>query len=340
MNPEISLIKSLLSSSSVFKINKKIKRIDNNKFIQLCREFPINRIIEKLEKSDIDPSVIDVIKRNAKQDFLFANLLIKEMVNISNLLDKEEVDHLFLKNLPISKIVGFRRTSDIDILVKHTEIEEIIRILEKRGFEKAESLDLNTILKYKQHVTMLKRKTPHVKVEIHWRLTRRLYPEKIEYDELFRKSLSVEYFGKKLRVPCWEHTLINLCVHSVYNIASLTPLRDLYSIYLIIKRRKINWFYFVRCVTNWNLNALVYFPLLNVRKLFDVDIPDFVFKRINPNILTKSFVGMVFDFRVQNLRKMRYDFLDAMFEFYLTDTLGKIKLMNLFLLQTLGIIKE
>ena len=108
-----------------------------------------------------------------------------------------------------------RSFGDLDILVSRIDLKGAIILLEQNGYELDTHLSVDYYLKLvdKHHHANLINKKNGVSVELHWEITGRYLPQKVELEFLRSRLDSVELNGVQLLNIGKEDLFVYLCVH-------------------------------------------------------------------------------------------------------------------------------
>lgn len=107
---------------------------------------------------------------------------------------------------------GMRHYSDLDLLVKHSEIARATELLIACGYDASVSLATIAIGRIPGEYAFTQRHAS-LRVELHTERTLRYYPRPVPFDELFLRRKPVLLDGRSVAALSPEDDLIMLCVH-------------------------------------------------------------------------------------------------------------------------------
>ena len=195
------------------------KKIDKNTLLQLdlkiltkiSSEFLIIPLMySKLElhnlKKYIDKEFIKYIKQIYELNLERNNILIKEINEISDILNRENINHVYIKgaSLIISdayEVKSQRMIGDIDILVEDKDIKRSLKLLTVNNYRHNFEMPVN-----KRHLPRLINEDKNFAIEIHSRIS--------EY------NLDIEKSILKNKVKVYKHSIpskSDMLIINIYN---------------------------------------------------------------------------------------------------------------------------
>lgn len=197
----------------------------------------------------IDKKELDQIASQA-QRFQIQNLqIVREVVHLSRLFRKENLNPIFLKGVAIIKEykdLSLRPMVDIDILFKKDEIFVAYDILRKNNFRELrfKSLSKKELIQFSRNVHHLPELVgnSNITIELHHRITKHHDFEECPIAKGIISDLTkIDFFGEKINIPSIEwvitHQLIHFSINSKYN----NQLRTFYDLKQIEKNHNIDW---------------------------------------------------------------------------------------------------
>ena len=257
------------------------------------------RLIEKYGEDNIPLHWVNSYKSTNKKIASY----LKELDRISNILSKEEIPLVALKNSGIAKAVypfpGLVPMGDVDTLVRRSDFIHAHEILINNGYKiaspnKYHIADVN--IGYREGSSEYTTKLPNGEqlwFELQWRPVegRFLRPDQEpEGDVLIDRSIAVD--GSKLRILCPEDNLLQVCLHTAKHSYVRAPGFRLHlDVDRIVNAQKIDWSLFLKNVISHKVKVPVYFSLLIPKVLFNTPIPETVLKEIMPAPLRRHILS-------------------------------------------------
>jgi hypothetical protein len=164
------------------------------------------------------------------------------------LLNEVGIQPILLKGLAylatgVYDIPAARYMADVDLLISEEQVSQAARVLMQNGFETEES---DPFASFRHHHRPLMRPGA-VHFEIHHALTMSDTGSLLPACEVIDWAIFVDLDGTQVRVPCPEHMMIHLIMHSQiqhpYNERIWPPLKAMYDLVLLQRRfeDEINW---------------------------------------------------------------------------------------------------
>lgn len=226
---------------------------------------------------------IDYLREIHKINFERNIILKKEIVELSKLLKKNNINHLFIKGSAfvysdIYLNIGDRMVGDIDILIKNNQSKKAFKLLEKSGYKGKEKIRF--FEGKKKHLNRQINKKKLFAVELHTRL----------FD-----NKNFKYFNSKIMLSnsivnnkINTGSLNNQLMHNIYNyqyndsgyfLLDYTY-KNLYDTYLLIKKIKPK-----NVLINFNMYTTTYFMINNYLQIKEFDNFSNNSKKIIPNLM-------------------------------------------------------
>jgi hypothetical protein len=195
---------------------------------------------------------------------------------ILQLLRDHGIDAIALKGAIASEMIfedpGLYISSDIDILVKHSELEKTKKILINSGY-KFDKNNENYMFRCHYHVSFHKDK--HV-VEVHWNLVKHYFSIPPEF--WWEHTITQIYENREIRSLETEKYLLYL----IFRLFShdFFPLKFFVIISELINRYEndIEWKRFFALCDEYKMKRLSVFTLKLTKELLDAKIPEFAIK--------------------------------------------------------------
>ena len=190
-------------------------------------------------------------------------------------LNNADIDVILLKGIYARKCIynnpAERMMCDIDILVQESDLESSLNILRDFGCKVNESYNIENLKKFSQHIPVII--TPKgFNIELHWTFfppdslvkplinVQELWEEK---EQIFTEDVNFYSLNK-------EQMIVYLCLNIAEN-RFKQKLLQIYDIYLVLQKEKINWDNILNIAENWSSQKAVYSVFIALQELFDVD---------------------------------------------------------------------
>lgn len=321
LKPEQKLILLLSRANPSHKVLEDVKRLIENK------EYPVdydrtlklagsNEVLSLLHNSlkDID-AISSAIKNKLNNAYLHTlrNNIVQaeEMMRILTLLKKDGIEAIPLKGAIASDVIfgdpGLYLSSDIDILVKPSDIPGVEKVLTEAGYKKNEGISESDLLS--SHYHLIFQKDRH-HVEVHWNLVKRYFqipPEfwwkdvqKTEYEGMEITSLSIERYIM--------YTVFRLFDHGFRPMKFFVLISEIINKY----QDEIDWQKLLSFSRRYKMERLVTFSLKLLNNLFETKIPEDILKRkvSGYEYLKRTTISGIFhEVRKPHFRMFLYTFL-------------------------------
>lgn len=200
---------------------------------------------------------------------------LSEILLITNLLKENNIAHIFLKGVLLSKIAygdyGIRECRDIDVIIEDTKVEHTIKLLEQKGYILTnKTKHFSSIKKKYDHNISLWKNEKKILVELHWRFftLKELFPA----NEINKISNFINLDLHEFSVLKNEYYLNYLCTHGAVHLFS--EIIWILDIAKYIESNFIDWNNFKTISYSLKNYELVQAGLFLAKKYFDSNIPD------------------------------------------------------------------
>ena len=238
-------------------------------------------------------------------------ILLKEAKELSELLYKNNINHIFLKGtaLLLSNVfedIGERMMCDIDFIIQHKNEEKIKKVLEKNNYFNPRSDNLNEFFK-PQHLPRLLHKNKIIGIEIHTELLPTLYRCVFSSKELI-KDFKEE--PKKNETPSIsflvDHCIYGLQIDDQAFLTNHHSHRNIYDIYKLDCKKSVT-------IKNSTKDIYVRHFFINIEKfnIFDVKITSSFWSLYHDKILRFLTITYIIittiDSKIKKINKLFYD---------------------------------
>ncbi|MHB8882561.1 MAG: nucleotidyltransferase domain-containing protein [Thermodesulfovibrionales bacterium] len=184
--------------------------------------------------------------------------------------------------LAVYKDIGLRPMSDLDLLLRSSDLEQAVPVLAEAGFTSAGRFFIADQVPVHQHLTPLQNKEGAV-LELHWNISNPLASHPIKPEELWARAEAGQVDGMDLLLLCPEDLLIHICLHAGrhrFNFG-LAPLCDIAEI-LTRHGDTLDWERLCLTARKWQATRTVYLCLLLARDLLGAAVSEALLERFRP----------------------------------------------------------
>ncbi|MFZ2196931.1 MAG: nucleotidyltransferase family protein [Thermodesulfovibrionales bacterium] len=199
-------------------------------------------------------------------------LHVRETMRVLKLMRNEGIEVIPLKGSIAADMIfgnfGLYPTSDIDILVRRTDMDRVEEVLQKNGFTKTFDLKEKDLLAASYHVCYGNNKYV---VEVHWNLVMRYF--NVDSDFWWKDSTKMRYEDCEVEILSGEKYILYL-IFRLYSHA-FRPLRFsvLVSALIIAYSGKIDWRKLTDYSKTFKMNRLLIFTLRLMHDIHGNEIP-------------------------------------------------------------------
>jgi hypothetical protein len=260
---------------------KKIQDINNFVYKARCHGILplVYRTLREIESNNLAKSLIKILQDNYKQIAKDNMMLSLELINLSKLLEDNNIEYLSFKGPTLSIVaygdITFRQYCDIDILVSLSDIDKISKILINNDYRKDLLLSdfEESFRKDNSHELSFINNKNNVLVEFHWNLVDNDHPIKFNLLSYFKESQKVIINKKKINVFKNEYLLVYLCGHGCNHLYE--RIEWIVDIDKLIINNELNWKLIDDIIFDSSeVRDSVLFSLNYTFKLFNTPIPD------------------------------------------------------------------
>lgn len=151
----------------------------------------------------------------ARFHWVQSQLLRRDTVELLRLFNAAGLDTMLLKGAALGATVypmGLRPMTDIDIVVRRSQIEPALALLERHGWRPR--FHSHARMKDVSHATHLTGKRNR-DLDLHWSLFHDRFPTQQQLDSIWDASVPAEVGGQPTRVLCPADQLVHTCEHGV-----------------------------------------------------------------------------------------------------------------------------
>jgi hypothetical protein len=247
----------------------------------------ISKVINELPNNLVPKHVKKVLNR-MEHEIAYHNDKIWN--NLSQVLSSlSEYDVLIMKELAFVELVykkrNLRSIGDVDLLVCEDVKGAIVGDLIALGYQPYYVPTYDYRLKYSSGFHMIN--SHDIWFDLQWKHYQVTWETKSSNifpadDHIWLKAFERVVAGSKVYVMSNEDMILHLCLHAEgHEYSELVQLCDLAE-FLNLYSRDLDWEQFLQKVVDRGRQSSVFFALLLVESLFDVQIPKDVLKRLKP----------------------------------------------------------
>ncbi len=230
---------------------------------------------------------VGVLRRNT--------LIYRQLHEVLEGLQNEGIPVILLKGVALAETVypdiALRPMSDIDFLVKETDLHTVIEVLTKLDYTPSDRTEY-----YEKHhhlVPYRKLDAKHrnaVTIEVHHNIVPEPFMSRINADCLWEGAQTVNIAGFDALILSPENLILHLCVH-LSEACFLWGMKTLVDISESIRHysRDLNWHLLVRRSNEFGVDGAVYYPLYLAEEMMYFNMPAYVLKGLKPNSVLSFF---------------------------------------------------
>ncbi len=286
--------------------------IDYSKLVRLAAVNGVSALLYiNMKDSDITPDDVLANLRNAYLHSVAANLKKSSaLMRLLGLLKRNGISAIPIKGVIASELIfenpGLYYGSDIDILVKPTELQNVKQILIDACYDYDEESEQDML---SSHYHLVFHNGHHL-VEVHWNLVKRYFniPPEFWWEEI----LFQEYQGEEILCLSPEKylmcTIFRLFSHMFHPLKFFVLVSEISNKYY----ETIDWARFVSFTQKYGMDKLTTFSLKLSNELLGTKVPDNILKKhiVGYNLFKRSIMNQLFrDVGRPHMGKLLYTFL-------------------------------
>ena len=200
-----------------------------------------------------------------------------ELVRVVKLFGEAGIDVIPFKGLMLGATVygdlGLRRFGDLDVLVHRADLERSRDVLAANGYApyrimtpRKEQAFFRTGMGFE-----MVRHDQRAIVELHWTFLNRAHAFRLDPEDVWRRSRTVDLWGTTLRTFAPEDHLLYLCAHGSKSfwerLVWVTDVAEL------VRRERVDWTVLLGRAREIHAERMLYLGLLLAVRLFDAPVP-------------------------------------------------------------------
>lgn len=242
--------------------------------------------------------------------------LVHQITKITTYLTGAGIEVLSIKG----PVLGFqlhhntatRQSNDIDLLIKPLDVERTMKILEDKGYRSMESVNvaelnphyLNSFLKLIDEVTLISISDPHIKIDLHWRLTTPHELLQIEKMGLWASKEECNFNNHRIDVPDKNINFLYLCLHgakhSWFRLQWLLDINDI----ITSSHHVLDWNWVRQKAISEKITRPVVQSLKLCELLFGTKMPDWSLKVYKKDKSSQKLVVIAMKAIIESAEKM------------------------------------
>jgi hypothetical protein len=202
--------------------------------------------------------------------------LARELVRVTTLLERGGVEPLALKGpalaLAAYGAIALRQFTDLDLLVRASEVERTVEILLKDGYAPRAGFSAADLRRRGAfEIAMVNPETP-TEIDLHWRLVPPYFPLAPEGDGLWQRTVRIEVDGTAVRTLAPADHLLYLCAHGAkHGWEALGGICDLAE---LMRHSAINWNDLCAQADHIGAHRVLALGLILANELLDAPVPE------------------------------------------------------------------
>lgn len=233
-------------------------------------------------KNAIPKSVVDRLRVRYVSVLLMNMRIYRQLHEVLERLQNEGIPVILLKGVALAETVypdiALRPMSDIDFLVRRTDLRIIMEIFRELGYDPLYPMEYfgrhHHLPPYRKIDAM-----PYklVAIEVHHNIVPEPIMSGIDADQLWKGAQTVDIAGIDALVLSPENLILHLCFH-LSNSCFVNGMRALVDISQSIRYygRNLNWRLLIKRSKEFGVGSSVYHPLRLAEEMMDIEIPTYV----------------------------------------------------------------
>jgi putative nucleotidyltransferase-like protein len=143
--------------------------------------------------------------------------LARELIRLTAILERGGVEPIALKGPALAVAaygaVALRQFSDLDFLVRESEVRRTVEIMLKEGYALRAGYSVADLGLRGAYEIAMARPAALTEIDLHWRLMPPYFPLALDGEDLWRRAVRVEIEGAAVRTLAPADYLLYLCAH-------------------------------------------------------------------------------------------------------------------------------
>lgn len=241
----------------------------------------------KAEASDVvPPGPLSKLKELYEKNSARNVLLTGELNRILSLFESEGIAGMPYKGPAIAQSIygqlSLRQFSDLDILVRKTDVWRCQQLLISQGYEPHFNITRRQLPAFLKlgYVQMFTRDNGLSVIELHWGIVSRFFMFSLDTERFWSRLQHMDLMGKKVLSPTPEDLLLILCVHGTKDLwARLEWIVGIAE--LIRNHPDLDWAAARKLAKESGAERILFLGLFLAREFFAAKLPEEVARRIS-----------------------------------------------------------
>ncbi len=258
------------------------------------------RFLDRLGSEIVPANVLANLRQALLENAIHNLKMTGELANILDDFAAHEIRAIPYKGPALAALaygdLALREFGDLDILVNREDLPRAGQLLAERGYDAEYALANlrdRSFLKISNALSF-RSAQKRILVELHWTLSPKLFPLKLDEKRLFDNTLTVHPAGKAMETLAVEPLLIYLCSHgSRHCWSSLGWIADV--AWLLEREKELDWDEVMRLADATNSRRMLWLGLSLAHSLLEADLPETIIRQINSDAVTSRLAAQVCD---------------------------------------------
>jgi hypothetical protein len=255
--------------------------------------------------------------------------LYNELENLLGRLAKEGIPVMILKGTYLAAVVyddiGLRFIGDIDLLIHAEDSEKTVDLLEINDFHPDRPFwpEVDGALHY--HAPPMVKNG--LQVELHWNLTRKNDPVRINPEDLWARAQPINLQAREVWALSLSDLVLHLAVHAAYVHQFTAQFRSLVDIAEVFGKfwDDLDWVAITQTCLDWHAERGTYLTLRLVAELFGAAMPEKVLNKIKPSDWSEQVIEWAKVRLFQTNPVLSENFIRVMHGSHLTEKLAALR---------------
>ncbi len=191
--------------------------------------------------------------------------------------------------------VALRQFADLDILVHQSDVLRVNELLIAEGYElypRLNAVQQALMLRTQYHLPFTRDNHRSI-VEIHWRVSARLFSVPLDADDLWENANLDTFEGMKIKTLMPEHLLLVLCVHGAKHLwERLSWIADIAQ--LLEVHPELNWSELLKRARRTGTERMLLLGLFVAHDLLGANLPEQVIEQFESDAGMNLLAGQIY----------------------------------------------
>ncbi|MDW7680342.1 MAG: nucleotidyltransferase family protein [bacterium] len=294
------------------------RKPDWQKVVKKARSYAIGSacycVLSKIPEKNLIP---DKYLSELKQEYLDTlgrnTIVYNELKALLKIFNQAQIDTVLLKGAGLLASVypdlGFRFMSDIDILIKESDLSRAQQSLLTNGYSQNKPTYRIQNKKY-HHLPPFWNPAKNIRIEAHWTLARTDTIFNIEIADFWSRVQKSKFGGSDILLLSPEDMIIHQCLHLFLSQVNSNIFKTLFDIATIVQHYQnwLDWDQIAACSTRYKLATPVFATLFLINDLIEISIPPVVLSRLRKKTSTAQLSWMEVDYKQSGMESISRNF--------------------------------